>query len=176
MTAVCLKVSDGFSLNANTGQIVNNITVERCNGYITTNDQTLDSWTIQQCYLGYLYLGQVQYTTGSTTNWVVNNCYIGQLAAETLSNTGQFNNDVFSSTEFGNGEYLVTNSIFLLYHSDDNNVVYQYSISNTDYGTNNPTGNGNQSLTGAVINANVFNGYNTQGNYSNDNAYSLKTK
>jgi hypothetical protein len=164
---------DGLTITPAFDSVVNSITVRRCRGTFYINNKTYDGWQFVQCYIDNL----VYYNAGGKlTNLRVDNSFINSLGFSGLvlsGNTGQFNNDIFYSTNFGNGSYLVKNCIFLLNHVSDVNCVYQNSIANTDYATI-PSGNGNQNITGAIMATNVFVGYSTQGTNSLDGRWVLK--
>ena len=164
---------DGASIYAYYANPVNNITISRCNGNVYFNNRSCTNWQISQCNLaslGYAWGG------GIVSNLSVNNCY---LASSSLSSgatngqNGQFNNDIFSSGDFGNGTFLLKNDIFLFYHSNDLNCVYQNSIGNSDYSAI-PATNGDKNITNAIMTTNVFVGYSTQGSFSNDDKWALK--
>jgi len=164
---------DGLQIFPHNDSVVSNIIVRRCRGTIYFNSKTYDGWQILQCYLD--NLGSY-YGGGKVTNLRVDNCYINSLGLSGLAasgSAGQFNNDIFYSPNFGNGSYLIKNSIFLINRVSDINCVYQNSIANTDYGPI-PSGNGNQNITGANMSTTVFVGYSTQGTYSNDARWALK--
>jgi hypothetical protein len=165
---------DGFTLDENTGVSISNISVSRCNGNVFFEDKTYNNWQIKQCYIN-TYLAS-EYSTSKPTNLLVSNCYITLLSMSTLnSQTGQFVNNIFSSTYnqgFGNGAFLLSNNIFLGGHSGEANCTYQNNIASSSSPL--PAGNGNQNLTAAQMNA-LFVGYPTQSTYTNDGRYVLKT-
>jgi hypothetical protein len=164
---------DGLTVLPATDSVVNNITIRRCRGTFYFSNKTYDGWQIVQCYIDNL---TYYYGGGKVTNLRVDNCFINSLGLSgllTIGSNGQFNNDIFYSTNFGNGSYLVKNSVFLLNHVTDINCVYQNSIANTDYAAI-PSGNGNQNITGALMSTTVFVGYSTIGSFSNDGRFVLK--
>jgi hypothetical protein len=164
---------DGLQIIPHNDSVVSNITVRRCKGTIYFNSKTYDGWQILQCYLDNL---TTYYGGGKVTNLRVDNCFLNSLALSGLvasGNSGQFNNDIFYGTNFGNGSYLIKNSIFTINHASDINCVYQNCIANIDYGAI-PSGNGNQNITGANMTTTVFVGYSTQGSFSLDGRWALK--
>ncbi|HEX9511520.1 MAG TPA: hypothetical protein VF939_13620 [Puia sp.] len=165
---------DGISILAYYQNPVSNITISRCNGSIYFNDKLCNNWQIRECNLaslGYYWGG------GIVSNLSVNNCYLnsfsmGSGAASGLN--GQFNNDIFNSgADFFNGTFLLKNNIFLYYHLNELNCVFQNCIGTSDaYPV--PTGNSDQNITTAAMQNNVFVGYSTQTTYSNDGRWVLK--
>lgn len=164
---------DGASIYAYYLNPVSNIMISRCNGNIYFNNRTCSNWQISECNLtslGYAWGG------GVVSNLSVNNCYIQSLSLSSGASNGQagqFNNDIFNSCDLGNGAFLLKNDIFLFYHSNDLNCVYQNSIGNKDYSPI-PATNSDQNITNAVMTLNVFVGYSTQGAFSNDGRWVLK--
>ena len=163
---------DGLTIFPHNDSVVSNITIRRCKGTIYLNSKTYDGWQILQCYLDNL---TTYYAGGKVTNLRVDNCYINSLNFNSLvasGNAGQFNNDIFYTPYFGNGSFLVKNSIFLTGHYYDINSVYQNCIATSDYGAI-PSGNGNQNITNALMTTGVFVGYSTQGTTTNDGRWKL---
>ena len=70
--------------------------------------------------------------------------------------------------------FLFTNTVSLYLRSNDVNCVYQNCIGTSDQYPI-PTGNGNQNITYANMTSIVFVGYSTQGKYSNDGLWVLKS-
>jgi len=164
---------DGASIFAYYGNPVSNITISRCNGNVYFNNRTSSNWQVSECNLANLVY---EWGGGIVSNLSVNNCYIGSLslsAGAPNGQSGQFNNDIFNSCDLGNGAFLLKNDIFLFYHSNDLNCVYQNSIGNKDYSAI-PATNGDQNITNAIMTTNVFVGYSTQGAFSNDGRWVLK--
>jgi hypothetical protein len=166
---------DGISITSVYQNAVNNITVSRCNGSVYFgNDQPSKNWTITESMLsntGYYNGG------GTISNLTINNCYINSMSLNsgpTSGNSGQFNNDILYVGYMNSASFLFTNSVLLYYHSNDVNCVYQNCIATSDQYPI-PTGNGNQNITTAAMSSNVFVGYSTQGKYSNDGLWVLKS-
>jgi hypothetical protein len=138
------------------------------------NSNIYSTWQILQCYISYLYPA---YSTSTISNLTVNNSYIyylyGGSGGTAANQSGQFNNCIFSYTDFNNGSFMVKNSIFLGAHYDDVNCVYQFSLFDTGNGTV-PSGTGNIGTDDGTMTTNVFVGYNTQGSFSNDGMWALK--
>lgn len=163
---------DGASIYPYYNELVNNITIRRCKGLFYFNDKASNNWQILQCYIEQL---RFYWGGGGPTNLTVNNCYVDGIYLSSGSAgimTGQFNNCIFNNTDFGNGAFVVKNSIFIYYRGNDAGSVYQYSLFNTLYGSV-PSGTGNIGVDQTAMESSVFVGYSTQGSYSNDAKWAL---
>ena len=162
---------DNMTLYPYYDQAVNNVIVRRCNGTIWSNNKVLSNWQISQCYLSL----RVNWSGGRLNNFSVSNCYIQSASLEVnTTHSGQFNNCVFSSSDFGNGGFLLKNNIFSSAHGTDINCVFQNCMGSSDYYPI-PTGNGNKNIPYFNIQDSVFVGLGTQGAFSNDGRFALKT-
>lgn len=161
---------DGLSLYPYYDETVNNVIIRRCHGNFYQNNKTLNNWQITQSYI---YISP-NWSGGKLTNFTVSNCYFAYIFLETnTSQSGQFNNNIIEQCNFGNGGFLLKNNIFISSHSNDVNCVFQNCIGQEQYPL--VTGNNNKTIPYANMLDSVFVGYGTQGAFSNDGRYALKS-
>jgi hypothetical protein len=165
---------DGLALVTYVSTSLNGIIIKRCSGYIRYSNSTYTGWQITQSNISSV---NNQYSGGGVfKNLLISNCIISNINLNNLSaagNSGVFKNNIFGTAgvAFNNGAYTLTNNVFLstTAPSGTTNCIFKNNIA-----SNNtiPTGNGNQP--DVNIGA-VFQGYPTQGIYSNDGRYQLAT-
>ena len=170
----------GINLHPSNGNIVNNIIIRRCQGNINLGDQVCNNWKIFQSYLN----SSTNYNINAYfTNLLVYNTYleIFSFSGGGTSQTGQFFNCLFNSDlnnssdgSFGNGNFILTNCIFLREHAGDANIVYQNCLANNNVGSI-PSNNGNQNISIGAMDNDVFVGWGNIGSYSYDSRWALKS-
>lgn len=159
--------------NSNSAATISDITINRCNVssiYLYGSAaRTYSNWQFtQSCINGFVA------QEGLINNWLVSNCYIASFSMKLNSaQSCLFLNNIFFnySSDFGNANVVVQNTIFLGNRINALAATYQNCISSSTYPL--PTGNGNQNITGTQIN-NLFVGYPTQSTFSNDGRWVLK--
>jgi hypothetical protein len=181
---------DNFAITIPSGNVVNNVFVNRCHGNISLSDQAITGWHITQSFIsGGNGIGSGSYyPAGSFSGFEINNCVIYQITFGGLNATsGQFNNDFFDNAKgagfnFGNGNLLFFNCIFNGVLNNTVNATFNYCIGSQggtgangggNYGaTSLQTGNGNKTVDIST----VYVGYtNNTGGYSSDGSYALSS-